>query len=168
MFGSQALRLLRESWTDLNEFSEEVYAILSNPDIPLDHSGPITLTQQGTEPGIAFKGFDPGDFAISIKRPDEGDIVLGGDGLEFLDPEGKPKPPEKTAQPGETRVFIGIVGAQVPDTTDKYYVDIPYRGLTVQVQQASIDPAEIIPEGTRTIVFIEGSHYKMQVPVWVA
>jgi len=45
MFGAQVMRLLREKWKSPMALAQELYAILQD-DIPLTHSGPMTLAQK--------------------------------------------------------------------------------------------------------------------------
>lgn len=76
MFSQYAERLRRTKWKDANELAEELYAILSNFNLPLSHGGPINLTQPGTgQPALNVDGSIQGDTVISFTpgpRPTRG------------------------------------------------------------------------------------------------
>jgi len=89
MFGAQVMRLMREKWKSPMALAQEIYAILQS-DIPLTHSGPMTLKQReessqapltirtfgGGTPALRFvnsQGVEIGGFTL-----DNGTMVLTG------------------------------------------------------------------------------------------
>jgi hypothetical protein len=83
MFGVEVGRLLRTKWKSAQTLAEELFALF-NPDLPLEHNGPIKLTQGTDAPPIQIF-MQPGQDAtnpITIYRPDPttGLIPTGPDG----------------------------------------------------------------------------------------
>ncbi len=170
VFGEQALRLIREKWEPLglDVFAEELYAILSDPNIPLSHSAPITLSQpaDSQEPAIRVLG---SDFpSIEIQRDNSIEVTLGADGLDLGD-DGQVTANDDNGQEQQqpdtsASVFFGTV---LSGSGANYQVALS-TGMTVDVVQQQILDDETIPSGTVAIVLLEGDTYKMQVPVWLA
>lgn len=165
MFSEEALRLLREVWPDANMLAEELYAIFSSVNLPLEHSGPLTLNNpNGPGAGITMPGYNPGDQILSIPQAN-GDaftitlgnngLILGGGTLTF------PGSGQQQQQSAAT-VFLGTV---VSGSGANYKVKIGTQ--TVSVTQAQINSDETIPAGTKAFVLQTGSTYSMQVPVWL-
>lgn len=89
MLGPQVMRLLREKWKSPWSLAQELYAIL-NDDIPLTHSGPMTLDQKqdsteapmtirtfGDSPAISFVDARSGAQVGSVSIVD-GSLVFDG------------------------------------------------------------------------------------------
>lgn len=91
MFSSQIIRVLRDRWRNATELSQELYALFASDRIPLDHKGPLTLTNEaGTQAPLTLKQFGDGPF-IKFEGPNgeelgaieddgEGGITGGGGG----------------------------------------------------------------------------------------
>ncbi len=86
MLGEEALRLLRENWPNPTMLAQELYVMLSSPDIPITTSAPITYTApsaQATEAAITL-AVAPDQPAISIPSPvGPGGITIGPDGINM-------------------------------------------------------------------------------------
>lgn len=167
MFGKAAQRLLREKWTDINTFAEEVYALLNTENIPLTHSGTITLTTPpgSTEPAIQV--FGGGGFAFSLTRGgnevvlDSGGLDLGEDGEVTEDDEDEEDEDTSEEDPA---VFTGTI---LSGSGDSYTVR-KSSGGDVDVTQLSIAEDEVIPVGTSVMVFNVNGTYYINVPTWLA
>jgi hypothetical protein len=163
VYGSQALRIIRENWDKLgiNVFAEELYALLSDPNIPLEHSAPITLNQPdgSQEPAIRVRG---SDFpSIEIQRDNSIELTIGPDGVELG--EDARITPEQDSSPNDSSSSVNF-GTVVSGEGATYEVELN-NGMTVTVTQQQIAEGEVIPAGT---VALEGGSYSMQVPVWLA
>lgn len=165
MFGTQALRLLREKWPGADELSQELYAIFQdkNP----TSSGPLTITNN-----------TPAGAGLTIQN-------LGGSGDVMTFSNGKDPPTTFTlgkdgglvvASPSFTTPSGGGGGGGVPaqilsGTGASYQATVFPTGLAgltqvVAVRQLQIDAAETIPPGTWTFANLVGVNYYIQVPVW--
>jgi hypothetical protein len=71
MFGVEVGRLLRTKWKSAQTLAEELFALF-NPDLPLEHNGPIKLTQGTDAPPIQIfmQPGTEGTNPIQIYRPD--------------------------------------------------------------------------------------------------
>jgi hypothetical protein len=164
MFGTQALRLLREMWHSPTELAQELYAIFqdSNP----TSSGPITITNNTPAgPGMTMNQDNSTGPAIQITK---GKTTLGigmdGNGNLTTSTNGKPA--------------VGAGGGGVPGQVQSggpgagpYVVKIYPNGLlgatlNVAATQLQIDSGATIKAGTWTLVTQAGGAYYMQVPVW--
>jgi hypothetical protein len=170
--------------------AQELYAMFQQ-DVPLEHSGPITLNSENP---LTIKRPDFSDGpALTFKRGDEtwgfrfdgGKLVLYGPNLNAdlqevtgnLTPstgqtgtqqQDKKKDDEQKPSSGS---FPGVITAGSGDT---YTVSVYTDGLTLtpteaSVKQLSIDPAATIKAGTWVLVARSaGGEYTMQSPVWGA
>lgn len=165
MFGTEALRLLREMWPDATELAEELYAIFSSDSLPLTHDGPITLNKpDGTQAGITLPGYSSGDTIMSIPRADGSPITisLGDNGL-VLDGGALDTPQGSTGTQQDATVFLGTV---VSGSGATYRVKIG-TALTVTATVPGINADETVPAGTKGTVFKGGTSYTLLVPLWL-
>jgi hypothetical protein len=166
MFGRHAMRLMRERWSKLgvDALAEEIFVILSNANLDLSHSGPITLTQEGDDPAIRIRSGSPFPN-ISIERDESVDLEIGSEGIESPSGEattGVGSTAGSTSVTG-TSVFMGTV---VSGSEDTYEVELQ-NGQSVTAIQQQITAGETIPAGTVTPIFLIGGTYMMQAPVWL-
>lgn len=165
MFGSQALRMLRETWRSATELAEELYAIFANDKLPLEHSGPITLDKpDGTQAPITLRGFKSGDTVLTINRTPDApiNITLGNPNPDGTIPLGG-LAGQSQQQQTPTNTFTGTV---LSGSGATYSVRLGI-GQTVNVTQLQINSDDIIPAGTRVLVVKEAGVFKMVVPVWL-
>jgi len=164
MFGTQAIRLMRESWKGAQELAEELFAMFQG-DIPLEHNAPITITSNTDEAPLTLRAFGDLGTVITISRiGDSGTIVFDGDGnLQFGDPAGNPiQPPAPPPQQGGGGFYGRVLGG----SGDTYQVLLS-NGSAVTATQLQIEASETIPVDTYAIVVQVGNAYFMQVPVWL-
>ena len=172
MFGTQALRLLRESWPSVDMLAQELYAIFqdTNP----TSSGPLTINNNTPAgPGMTINNSGGSGSSINLGRngtpsvnfglgPDGG-LIITAPSVSSQTPGGQPAPiGGGGGVPGQ--VLSGGPGAN-------YQVKIYPTGLagptkTVSAVQLQIDPGETIPAGTWALVAQAGGNYYMEVPVW--
>lgn len=158
MFGRQRERLRRTRWEDINEFAEELYAML-DPKQPLTHEGPITLLRRGNTPFITFGGAGEDDSLFQING-------RSGELVDVVTPEGLTTPQAGDTQQGSSsqQVFMGTI---ISGSGATYTVQLD-TGAQVTVTQGQILATDTIPAGTVAVVVKKTSGtYAMQVPVWV-
>jgi hypothetical protein len=196
MVGEEALRLLREKWPNATMLAEELYVILSSPDIPITTSAPITYNQpagssapaltlnmnpDATGPAIQI---NPGDGGPTITiGPDNidlgGGFLLGqGLNLQFLGTQALGGGTNTNPGPGgggggqQPSASSAMPGQIQSGTGTTYTVTIYPSGLSgstqnVTVTQLQIDNTQAIPAGTWVLVTQNGGNYYMQSPVWL-
>src|SRR5262245_5417038 len=187
LFGTQAIRLLRDSWKRTKDLAEELYAMFQD-DIPLEHNAPITITTRNSSPPLTIRNFGDGDFSIKIIKEDGtpgGGIGTDDDGNPvFKDPNGDPVPnpqDETPEEPGAGACIPGCVTAQA--SGQNYSVDLYENGpeqastRNVTVRQLQIHADDTIPAGTWALVCrqlvtdeVTGDTeevFSMQVPIWL-
>lgn len=169
MFGTQALRLLRENWPSATELAQELYAIFddTNP----TSSGPITASPApgSTQPPLTLNQ-DPLTLgAISIKSgSNNATIGLNGGSLTFSVNGDSQQPVGGGGGGGVPGVVVSGGPGSGPYVVTIYPTGLSGGTQNVNVTQLSIDSGETIPAGTWTVVTQVGSNYYMQVPVWGA
>lgn len=169
MFSKHAIRLLREKWPNAQKLAEELFAILSDGELPLEHSGPIVLKKGEGESGLTLRGFGDSDTTIKIDRGDTnspititiGGIDMGDTNITNLGDEGDVLQVEE----GGGGVAIGTVVEQLDGAV--YSVLLAGEDDPVEVTQMDIAEGEVIPAGTVTPVFQIDGDLWMQVPVWL-
>ncbi|HUR53511.1 MAG TPA: hypothetical protein VMZ71_05250 [Gemmataceae bacterium] len=155
MLGKAAVRFIRTQWRSVQDFAEECYALFSD-DLPLSHSGPITLTPE------------PGTTAINIVTTDDttppitvnGDPLPnsgGGGGTDLGDitwPGAVPGDEDGIPSPADNPISLyGVVVAKVegPVYNVRVYAKNPLTSPAlgvIPVRQMQIDPDDEIPPGT--------------------
>lgn len=187
----QAQRLQRESWSDINELAQEIYAIFHS-DGQIEFDSPIVINNTTGAAPITINHGGTGDETIVINRevpanppvpgfPDPDDIGSGdqyvtivyADGTieKFDDPPPEPEKPQRGEGEEDSGGGGGFPGEVVSGSGDTYQVDVYEGGLdaapvTRTVTQLEIHPDEQIPAGTWALVGKLGDEYFMQVPVW--
>lgn len=193
MFGTEAIRLLRDDWKVPKMLAEELYAIFQAPDTTTSGLtatapagvAPITVTPNtlgSYAPALSFGG-NAGDPAIGW-NPNTGQMQFdapGGFNFTFPGPDGQPVNypigPTSDNQQQDTSNGLSMPGQITGGSGNTYQVDVYLNGLNgnkknVTVTQMSIDPNATIPTGTWTTVVQSGTKsnlsYSMMVPVWGA
>lgn len=176
IFGEQVIRLRRERWRSINEFAEEMFALL-NYGGPLRVGNPVTFVQTGEESPVTVVNAD-GDTVFNF----------GDDGADFgdfppfteLPPAESPDDPDEPDTP-TSATFPGII---VSGSGDTYQVSIFEHGhtqpptQTVTVKQLQIATSWTIPAGTAchvvaNVVPAQGATtpatltYSILVPIWL-
>lgn len=176
MFGSQALRLLRENWPSPTMLAQELYAIFqdANPTT----SGPLTITNPNKAgPGLAVKNSGGSADVMSFTGGTGGTSTMsfGPDGgLVFTTPSFS-----TADKPGGPTTNIKNSGGAVPGQVlsggpgAAYSVQVFPNGLaaaskTVAAVQLQIDAGETIQPGTFALFSLAGPTYYFQAPVWGA
>jgi hypothetical protein len=186
MLGEEAIRLLREVWPTPTMLAEELFVLLSSPDIPITTSAPITYTPPNADATQAALNIatNPGQPAISITGPGGTSISLGTGGIDLggvplynigIPPANElppfPEIPGTTTSGGSGTLVPGggIPGTIVSGGPGANYVFQPTAGgATINVIQGQIDPSQTIPAGTFAIASLVGkSTYYIAVPVWL-
>lgn len=94
MFGTQAMRLLRENWQNATQLAEELYAIFQNT-IPLETNAPLTIGPvSGTVPPLTLQTGQNGNTLMNFGR--NGPLIGS---LQFNDQIGGPWLYDKNGQP---------------------------------------------------------------------
>lgn len=194
IFGDQAERLLRESWSDTDELAQELYAMFTDT-APLQIDSPVKIsTPQGsTVPPLTLENNGISPAAISFSHLPVPSVSFGSL------PEVAPLPPNTITNiygdgSGETWAAPGELPATTPGTgtaiggggggggvigkvlsggpgTGPYKLQVFPTGLkgkplTVNATQLSIASDASIPPGTWTILTVVSTTYYMQCPVW--
>jgi hypothetical protein len=176
MFGTQALRLLREKWPNATMLAEELYAIFddTNP----TSSGPIKIAQPaGTPPpGITPEVFDvppwapltfgSGPDATSFQIAPDGGLTISSPSVDFTTPDGKPLKPMAQASTFPGQVQSGGPG-QGPYTVDVYQKGLGQPPTSMPVTQLQIAENDTVPVGTWVLVAVTDFENFMQAPVWL-
>lgn len=190
MFKTEAIRLLRNTWKSATMLAQELYAILCNDDLPLEHAGPITLKKGGEWPAFEITGRDSGDTLFRFD--------FGNDVWDFgLDANGNLVPISKngedvtptlvgfdlsgsggSAGKGNIEVFPATVTEMISPTT---YRVKPNEGaiasfdeyeVTIVPTLAEDEELEVGTEGlVQAVLTAEGTSLQaayMQVPTWLA
>lgn len=170
MFGRQAVRLLRRIWDTPTQLAQELFAMFQ-PDIPLFHNAPITITNEGEGPGLRVRNFgsnvplviETGDEEFEF-RVENGDLILPG--------RTRAQPEEDGGGGGGGSTFPGKVVSLISGNN---YQVLSYRDGSaaastgaITVRQADIHADDEIPADTWVMVSeLESGDYEMQVPVWL-
>lgn len=163
MFGEQALRLLRTKWRNATSLAQEIYAIISNPKIPLYTEGPIIIQRGASgETPLQFRGFSEGEPVIEIDRGDRDpiEITIGEEGFELPLEEDEIED-EQTGDGGN--VFPGEV---VSGSGETYQVEI-IDGDTVEATCLGISDEDEVPAGTSVMLTAHNDTYYFTVPLWL-
>jgi hypothetical protein len=179
MFGSQALRLLRESWPNPQLLAEELYAMFQDS-VPLESSAPLTLTQTGSVPALTIQSSGPPGADVIQFQNGNGVVVGGitiGDGqlngnqgitigpttvggininnpsnIDFSPGQGVTTVGQKqAAQSASGGSGNAFTGTVQSGSGNSYSVALS-NGTTVTVTQLQIDPTDTIPAGTAVVV----------------
>ena len=179
-------RLLREYPWDAQSLAEELYAMF-DPEIPINHEGPLTLTARNGVPPLIINNLPTTTFPITQNPPAQ-QIPNDPD-----QPIVVPDLPSNTLKRqeiidvinslglgGGANCFPGIVtgGAEGEYSVDVYFDGLSEAATSVTVGQLQIAAGEAIPAGTwalviRVLVRDESTGelyylYFMQVPVWLS
>lgn len=176
VFGRQAIRLLRDDWPRAKQLAEELFAILSNAKIPLEHAGPIVFFAGDGAGGITFRGFgDSNGTPITIEREDSSlpPITIGPSGIDLNGADilngGTIEAKHLDGNAGGDSIAVGgggiFLGTVLSGTGTTYLVDID--GTEVTAVQGTIHEDDEIPAGTEVMVFQIGADYFLNVPVWM-
>jgi hypothetical protein len=168
---TQAIRLRRDDWPHAKQLAEELFAMLTG-DAPTASNSQAQINAPAGTPPLQLGNLSLGDSLVSLRGRDGnviGDLVLEGDGLNFVGPGATPA--AQPARPASTGGG-GIPAQIVSGTGDTYTATVYPKGLSgptdnVTVKQLSIDPSDTIPAGTWTLVALQADgQYVMQLPVW--
>jgi len=162
VFGTEALRMLREQWQNATLLAQELYAIFTS-DSPVPITSPVSVS------GTA-NPTNPAPLQITLGDNQGITVNHGATQTTFsLDPNGNLQ--QQTGLAGGTGVIKpiagGLIGTVQSGTGSTYQVKLQGTGQVVTVTQLSIDPTETIPAGTPVVVVQVGSAYQMQTPVWL-
>ncbi len=180
----QSLRLRRKRGWTADELSDEIFAIF-NAEVPFDIDGPVTITNNGNDPGLTIRQNGPYDGSIKITRYPDGPINLPG-----LPPFLPPGLGDLTIQviyadgrnevtqgpPDGTQIVIvqqgAFPGKVLSGSGGTYEVAVYESGpssdpVTRTVTQLQIQEDETIPADTWVMVGKVRGDYFMQVPVWL-
>lgn len=184
MLGNAIMRLLREKWKTAYSLAEELYAILQD-DVPLEHSGPITIgntdgsaplnirvPQFSDIPAVNFVRGDGTSVGSIYLDSDSGEMTFGGTSFSsnyslLAKKAVKAKEAERGGGGGSAP------GTVVSGGGTSYLVEIfadANKSIslgTVPVAQGSGSSDFPVPAGTSVVVHIDANGaYFMQAPVW--
>lgn len=177
MFGTQALRLLRETWPNPTTLAQELYAIFDDTN-PVS-SGPIAISPPPPPPSIP--GMTPENFAFPPWTPltfgdgsgqtqfqvaPGGGLTISSPSLSFTTPDGQKQQVGGGASSFPGQVQSGGPG-QGPYSVNVYQEGLDGPSVVMDVMQLQIDDSDSIPAGTWVIVAVTDAGSFMQVPVWL-
>lgn len=175
-YSQQAMRLLRQKWKNPTQLAEELYAILSSEDLPMETTGPVTIDKGATdEPGLTMRGFSSGDFVIKIEKnkddPEPFLYRLGDDGvIGPMVPETPPQNPQGVAdqkQKGQTDPGQFLSIGEVTGGSGSTYQVALADGKAIEATVRQIAADEVIPTGTTVYAVKVGQTWYIQPAVWL-
>jgi hypothetical protein len=170
MFGAQAVRMLRETWSNATMLAEELYAIFSD-DIPLNNNAPLTLSNPNgsaapltiQEPGL---GNEVINFTGRTGAPIGGITIVDGVPT-FSGSSGSSTSSSSTV----SNLASGFVAAG-PDLDGNYTITLSHGntlGGSGTVSAAPVQSgSQTIPTSTGCIVSKnKDGTFSFMVPVWL-
>lgn len=175
MFSEHAIRMLRSRWRNPNALAQELFAIFSSAELPLSHSGPVTLTiREGTQAPLTLRQFSDGPvLTFQNTQGQTGSITFDDNGVPQLQAaDGTQSGSEEDDDDDEeagTSVFPCDV---VSGSGSTYTVTIYANGRSAAGQNVSANvpsaPTDDIPAGAKWFVFLRGDGtYELDIPVWL-
>lgn len=171
MFSRHAIRMLRENWPNAVMLAQELFAIFSQDDLPLQHSGPITLVKDPDSqlPPIQLKGFSPDDPIFDF-QDGQGESTAQ---LSTNDLTGETTEPDTgltnngSSSTTTTGGGGGFPGTIASGTGDTYTVTLT-TGETITAKCLQISEGETIPADTGVVCVQDSAGaYWFQVAVWL-
>ena len=165
-------RLLREYPWDAQSLAEELYAMF-DPEIPLNHEGPLQLTARNGVAPLIINNLPIGTDPIIQNPPTQ--QIPDEPGQPNIEEEGEGEPqtpatPSPGGGGGGANCFPGKVTSGGPGTS--YLVDVYLDGLSqpatnVSARQLAIDGLDTVAADTWCLVAKQNDgQYVFQVPTW--
>lgn len=188
----QAQRLRRESWEDINEFAEEMYAIFHSDD-SIEFDSPVTITNNTGGSALTINQGDVGDTTITVNNypgpaapnppgfpPAQPDVITNyyitniyGDGTI----EGFPNPPLVPPDPGTGQPVGGgggggfpcvvVSGSGTTYSCNVYTTGLAGTPILTSVRFLGLSPSATLPAGTESIANLVGAAYFSYVASWL-